>query len=246
MKAVSISLIYFPALAVVCQNAPIFGILTAIASFLVFSKIEADQNVYDLGFWFTKTPGPGLVAWFRAFGKLESVIRSLLLGLIAWFTFAGANNERVMQTTIQLCVAVLICYLFLNFVARKAHLNVFRWAFVKLSIVIGVVFSTLSVIFRTERRSVGTLFGDWLKEKNPWARQRSVDEKIDQIHIITNDAVETIHDKLDELVGEPTASIALVLFNSQILQGFLVVLFTFVLLLLTVPELRAPDESDSN
>jgi len=97
---------FLVALFVLCQvSASLMGITTMVVSFLVFAKIEADQNVYDLRFWFTRYPGARLLWWFRAFGKLESVVRALLLGLLAWFTFAGKDGSRILSS----CCSRLRC-----------------------------------------------------------------------------------------------------------------------------------------
>lgn len=240
--SISASLVFVAALAIGCQFALPFAIATLVVSFFVFSKIEADQNVYDVGFYFTRFPSARLLGWFRAFGKIESVVRSLLLGLLAWFTFAGNDQSRVNDATLRLCGAVLASYFLLSLLVRKARLNVLRWAYLKLSVVLGVVFSVLSVFTRTPRRSWMTTVWDGIKERLPWRPKPTIDKNIDHIHTILNDAVEWIHAALDKAVGEPAASILMVLFNSEILMGFMVVLYTYLLLLLTTPELRRRPE----
>ena len=247
MKTTAVVFSYLLVLAVACQFAPFFGIVTMVTSFLVFSKIESDQNVYDLGFWFTHYPSAKVLSWFRAFGKLESIVRSLLLGLLAWFTFAGDDRARTLESTWLLCVAVGVSYLVLSALVRKVHLNVLRWAFVKFSVFLGVVFSTIAVTFRTTRRSLAEiaadLMGDWKVIKWITRDKPTSDGHVDRIHLLMNDAAEIFHEQLDGIIGEPFASITMIVFNSEILQGFLVVLFTFPLLLLTFPELRKRPES---
>lgn len=249
-KTLPTILAFIAALALGCQFAGFFGIATCVASFCVFSKIEADQNVYDVGFWFTRYPSARLLACLRAFGKLESVVRSLLLGLLAWFTFAGNDQARVLDATARLCVAVLVSYALLSFLVRKAHLNVLRWAYVKLSVILGVAFSILSVLTHDTRKGFVQFageammqFGKWLKELLwPWSKKPTIGESVDKIHNTIHSAVELIHGALDKAVGEPVASVLMVLFNSEILMGFMVVLYTFLLLLLTNPELRRRPE----
>jgi hypothetical protein len=249
MKTSVIVLFYLAALAVVCQFATVFGVVTLVTAFLVFSKIEADQNVYDLGFWFTRFPSSSVLAWFRAFGRLESIVRSFLLALLAWFTFAGEDQGRVFRSTLQLCSAVTVSFLLLSILTRKAHLNVLRWAYVKLSVFVGVVLSIVAVLFRTPGRGSFEIAGDWLKSWRPdWlgGSGSDFDGKVDGVHTVINDATEWIHGKLDDAAGEPLASIFMVILNSEILQGFLVVLFSFPLLLFTFPELRRrPEDSGS-
>lgn len=233
------------ALAIGCQFASLFAVITLVVSFFVFSKIEADQNVHDVGFYFTRYPSARFLGWFRAFGKIESVVRSLLLGLLAWFAFAGNDQDRVNDATFRLCGAVLVSYFLLSFLVRKAHLNVLRWAYLKLSVILGVAFSVLSVLTRTPRRSWMTTVWDGVEELWPWKSEPSIDKNIDRIHTVLNDAAEWIHAALDKAAGEPGASILMVLFNSEILMGFMVVLYTYLLLLWTTPELRRrPEEVD--
>lgn len=241
-SSIGIAFLFLASLAFGCQFALFFGMVTIVSSFCVFSKIEADQNVYDVGFWFTRIPGRRLLAWFRAFGKVEAVVRSLLLGLLAWFTFAGLDRVRILDSTVRLCMAVLLSYIFLSYLVKNAHLNVLRWAYMKLSMILGIAFSTLSVIMRTPRRSFVTAIWDSIKGNWTGGNELSLNQAVEQIHVVTNDAIELIHEKLDGIVGEPVASIVMILLNSQVLMGFLVVLYTFLLLLLTIPELRRRPE----
>jgi hypothetical protein len=130
------------------QHVFLFAAATVFVSLFIFGKIESDRNQHDWHFYVQKEHyTSSAIRLLRAYGKVEVVVRSLVVGVVAAILFSGSNDKRLEIVRCIFLGSVVLTLLLLVFCQWRFHLVGSRWAYVRGSVIAGVIFSTSLAIF---------------------------------------------------------------------------------------------------
>ena len=204
----------------------LFGLVTFFASILVFGRIERDRNMHDISFYTRGELPSSFKRWFHYFGIAEVLGRSTLLGFLPIFLFSGTKYNRIVLLASMLGACVILGYFFLNFIQTRSRIDVTRWAYVRLSLVLGLLFSVLSSgvpgLTLTEI-AVQTAKSEWW---GPLDFKQVAELLYGMIYQVNNFIAST----LKKLFGSIFGSILGLIISVNIVYGFLVALYSLLLL----------------
>ena len=206
-------------------------LVTLLVSLLVLGRIERDRNLHDLAFYATGPLPERFKRWLHRYGYAESVVRSMILGLLALIQASGTNNERKLVVGVAFCVSVVIGFVALRWMQRSIHLDVRRWGYVRLSVLLGMVFSLMISPMRTELTFafIRDVALELIKKPD---FNRAV-EIINVLSGILNSAISYLLTKLFSslgLFGELIALILTAVLTTDVVFGFVVVAYSMLFL----------------
>jgi hypothetical protein len=123
----------------------VFAGFTFFVSLLVFGKIESDRNQHDWHFYVQKGHYThSVIRWLRAYGKMEVLVRSLAVAAVSAILFSGTDNSpRLQITRMVFAASTAVTLVLLLFVQTRLHLIGSRWAYIRGSVLAGVLFALL-------------------------------------------------------------------------------------------------------
>ena len=130
--ALYISIIFYPLL---------FGLITFLASLIIFGRIERDRNTHDISFYITGDLSKSQKRYIYYYNIAEIFLRSAALGILSVFLFSGTDSNRILLLAIIFIICVIVGYFFLRSIKNNTNINPARWAYAKASIVLGLFFS---------------------------------------------------------------------------------------------------------
>lgn len=122
----------------------LFGLATFSVSMVIFGRLEYERNHHEMSYYtLGEIPSP-IKKWLLSYSALEVVGRSIIFGVLTVFIFSGTNVTRIKILALLFIATILSGYYCLSFLQRRAYIDVARWGYIKLSVLLGVVFSILS------------------------------------------------------------------------------------------------------
>lgn len=123
----------------------VFASCTFFVSLLVFGKIESDRNQHDWHFYVQKGHYThSVIRWLRAYGKMEVLVRSLAVAALSTILFSGTDNSpRLQITRMVFAGSTAVTLVLLLFVQTRLHLIGSRWAYIRGSVIAGILFALL-------------------------------------------------------------------------------------------------------
>lgn len=134
----------------VWQFPILFGALTLVVSLVLLGRLERDRNLHDLAFYATGPLTPSFRKWLHGYGYAESAVRSLILGFLALIQASGTDKTRTLLMGVVFCVCTAAGFFLLRWMQLRISLNVRRWGYVRLSVLLGAVFSLMVSVTRQE------------------------------------------------------------------------------------------------
>lgn len=118
----------------------LFAVITAGVALLFGLWLEHKRLRHELPFYF-EAGGPARFRFTYLVGGLEALLKSILAGIAAVFTFSGTDSERLMWVAVVFGVSIyagaaLLRWLSLTFQATPA-----RWGYFRLAVPLGLLFS---------------------------------------------------------------------------------------------------------
>lgn len=210
----------------------LFGIATFFASIIVFGRIEYEKNRHAIGYFTIGDMPTSARRWLLSYSFVEVIVRSAIFGILAVLLFSGTDNIRINILALLFTASILAGYYCLRFIQRFAYIDAVRWGYIKLSVVLGVIFSILSatvpgmkitdIVLNTAR---GTL------------RQPSFDEFAELLYGLLSQLNSFITNTLQILFGDFLGWCFSLIISVNVIYGFVVLVYSLLLLRLIPAEL---------
>jgi hypothetical protein len=229
-------------LLAVWQLPILFSTLTLLVSLFLLGRLERDRNLHDLAFYATGPLPEGFRKWLHRYGYAESAMRSLILGFLALIQSSGTNESRILLVGVAFCFSVVVGFLLLRWLQQRFQLNVRRWGYVRLSVLVGAAFSFLLSATRPEF--------SWKNGRDVFLEiftRPDFDRMAELINLLTSGLNAAIAYLLERLFtglgvfGDFVAFILAVVLTTDLLFGFVIITYSLLLLELSEKLKRAVD-----
>ena len=118
----------------------LFAGLTMVLALLFGLWLEHQRLKHELPFYFGKG-GPTRFRFTYLVGGLEALLKSILAGIAALFTFSGTDPERLMWVAIVFGVTIYAGSATLRWLSLTFQATPSRWGYFRLSVPLGLLFS---------------------------------------------------------------------------------------------------------
>ncbi len=120
-----------------------FGVLTFILSMLMFSRLEYDKALHDREFYSTQPHKQGFLFLIGILTNFQVLVQSIGLSILSVILFSGTDINRISTLALIFVFLVGIGLIILRLFEKKSHVNIERWGYVKISLLLGLFFSLL-------------------------------------------------------------------------------------------------------
>jgi hypothetical protein len=199
-----------------------FGCTTFFLSVLMFGKLEYDKALHDREFYSNQTPKEIILLFIGLSTKLQVLIQSIALSLLTVILFSGTNIDRTVGIALILLFLVYVGSWVLRLIERISNVNIERWGYVKISLLLGILFSLL--ISTVEGLSIWDIGTSILKNQMSELNLNEVGELSFALVSQINNLLENIFTKV---FGEIAGKFISLLFTTNTMFGF--VLYIYVL-----------------
>jgi hypothetical protein len=211
-------------LALIICYTWMFGLITFLASILVFGKIERDRNIHEISFYARGDLPSSIKKWLRYYGIAEVLGRSTVLGILPILLFSGTDNYRIRALALIFTVCVILGYRLLNFIQTRTHIDATRWAYVRLSVALGLLFSVISS--NVPGLKLGKLA---LKTVKVMFTHPSFNEAAELLYGMTYKLNAFVTKILSMIFGDIIAHILGLIISVNIVYGFVAALYSLIL-----------------
>jgi hypothetical protein len=226
-----------------------FAGFTFFVSLFVFGRIESDRNQHDWHFYVQKGHYThSVIRWLRAYGKVEVLVRSLVVAALAAILFSGTQDSpRLHLTRVIFAGSTAATVVLLLFAQTRFHLVGSRWAYVRGSVFAGVLFTLLlslgpslklKELIEASLECVSSVleanggFWGWIaslgRQASLGERWRTAAEAINSLTQLTPLILASVLDALP-LVPSWLARFVATLLSVNLLYGFIVLPFAMLL-----------------
>lgn len=122
------------------SNPFMFAGVTALLSFIVGLNLEVRRLRYELPFYFG-AGGPLRFIFVPLVGFIEALMKGVLAGIAAVFTFAGTDANRLYWVAVVFGVTVYVGAAILRYLSIKLDALPSRWGYFRLAPPLGLLFS---------------------------------------------------------------------------------------------------------
>ena len=211
--------------------AQFFGLLTFIASLTVFGKLELDRNTHEIGFYTEAGLSKSVRRWFVLYAGVEVVVRSAICSILAVLLFSGTEALRINLLAVVFVACVFLGFYLLRVLQRLSSIDVTRWGYVRLSVLLGIVFSVLSTC--VPGIEVGEIA--WKTSKN-LMMTLNFKEFAELLYGVVQKVDLFLGWLLQALLGRLIGSLVSLVISVNVLFGFVVFLYALLLFRLIGPK----------
>jgi hypothetical protein len=223
-----LSLLFF-----LSQSALLFSAVTLVCSIFIFGRIESDRNQHEALFYVRKGHYGSIFRLLRTYGKIEVVIRSLIVALATAILFAGTKEERLLIVQCLFLASVALTVVVIVVMQKQFNLLGSRWAYTKGFVIAGVIFSLLLGIF-------GGSVGFYEAVKSGWkvvARSiTSWNEGAETLNVVLQYIPIVLGQMLEVFLPKMIAQIIAAIVSVNTLYGLIVLPYAMLLALFFDPE----------
>lgn len=206
-----------------------FAALTAGLSFVLGLRLETKRLAFELPFYFEglRTPRLPLVILV---GSVEALMKGVLAGLAALFTFAGTDSDRLHWVAIVFGITTYLGATALRSLSVSFRAQPWRWGYFRLAPPLGLVFSagiaTLAALGILASTSVGEIGWKlvWELPQKPSVNQ--VSELFFQLKQAFDDFIVTL---LKTVMREEWARLVAIAVSVNVLTGFVASVYASVI-----------------
>jgi hypothetical protein len=212
--------------AVLGYHHPVlFAGLTAALTFVLGLRLEVARLRYELPFYFGALVTPGVLLTGLV-GFSEAVLKAVLAGIAALFTFSGTDPDRLYWVAIVFGICIYAGASLLRVLSIRANGLPMRWGYFRLAPLLGLTFSAgLALLAATHMlppASVGDLGWKIIFEMPPQPSIAEASELLFQIKQAFDDFIVTV---LSVLVDARLARLAAIVISVNVLSGFVSALY---------------------
>jgi hypothetical protein len=203
----------------------LFAGLTAGLTFLLGLRLEVARLRYELPFYFGALVTPGVLLTGLV-GFSEALLKGVLAGIAALFTFSGTDADRLYWVAIVFGVCIYAGASLLRVLSIRANALPMRWGYFRLAPLLGLTFSAgLALLAATHvlpPTSVGDIGWKIIFEMPPVPSIAEASELLFQIKQAFDDFIVTV---LGAVLDERLARIAGIVVSVNVLSGFVSALY---------------------
>jgi hypothetical protein len=225
LKNVTTVASFFFALLILVHFSVIFGFITFLVSILVLGRVEYERNAHEVSFYITNEPPRFFKFYCRCYGIVAAVGRSLILGVMSIFLFSGTEFERIFSLAFLFAVCVVLGYVGLRFIQRRAYIDVTRWGYVHFSLLLGVLFS----IHCSWVRGIGSATIAWQAAKSGVGGSLSFDELAELLYGIMYQVNTFLSKTLHAILGDTLGGLMSLAISVNVIYGFVIVVYSLFL-----------------
>ena len=225
-KALTLFVVIFAFYIIVAYYPWLFGLATFLISVFLFGPIERDRNLHDISFYVHGNLSKSQEKYIYYYGILETIGRGVFLGFLPVFIFSGTESERIFKLATIFAVCVFFGYFVLYVIKTRTQINPARWAYVKISVVLGLIFSLFSSLVP----------GQSLKEiatqtaKSRWWRELNFNEVAELLYGMLYQVNNFITTVLIKIFGNVLGQSLGFFISVNVLYGFVIALYSLLLL----------------
>lgn len=207
----------------------LFAAFTAALSFVLGLRLETKRLSFELPFYFEGARAPRLVL-VALVGLVEALMKGVLAGLAALFTFAGTDSSRLAWVAIVFGVTVYAGASALRWLSVSLRAQPWRWGYFRLAPPLGLAFSAgiaalaaLGVLGATSVGEIGWKLV-WELPQKPSVSQ--VSELFFQLKQAFDDFIVTL---LSQVMSEEWARLVGIVVSVNVLTGFVASVYAAVI-----------------
>lgn len=209
----------------------ILGMITFVASFIVFLQIELERNSHELTFYKAGLISNTTKRWLMAYSIAEVLGRSMIFAVLSILLFSGTNALRITLLAVLFIICVIVGYYCLSTLKRVTTIDVARLGYARLSVLLGILFSIISAGITGIEVSEIT----W-KTLKSLMQSPDIDGVAELLFGVVQKVNEYLAWLLRALLGRILGSIVSLMISINVLFGFVVLVYS--LLLMRLIELR--------
>lgn len=198
----------------------LFAALTAGLSFLLGLRLETARLSFELPFYFDGVRAPRFIL-VPLVGSLEALMKGVLAGLAALFTFAGTDSDRLFWVAVVFGVVTYAGASALRALSHTFRARPWRWGYFRLAPPLGLAFSAglaalmaLGILGATSVGEIGWKLV-WELPQKPSVAQ--VSELFFQLKQAFDDFIVTL---LSQAMSKEWARLAGIVISVNVLTGF--------------------------
>lgn len=198
----------------------LFAALTAGLSFLLGLRLETARLSFELPFYFEDGRAPRFIL-VPLVGSLEALMKGVLAGLAALFTFAGTDSDRLFWVAVVFGVVTYAGASALRALSHTFRARPWRWGYFRLAPPLGLAFSAglaalmaLGILGATSVGEIGWKLV-WELPQKPSVAQ--VSELFFQLKQAFDDFIVTL---LSQAMSKEWARLAGIVISVNVLTGF--------------------------
>jgi hypothetical protein len=203
----------------------LFAGLTAGLAFVLGLRLEVARLRYELPFYFGALVTPGVLLT-GIVGFSEAVLKAVLAGVAALFTFSGTDADRLYWVAVLFAVSIYAGASLLRFLSIRADALPMRWGYFRLAPLLGLLFSAGIALFAAtgvlSAASVGDLGWKIIFELPPSPSIAEASELLFQIKQAFDEFIVTL---LGYGLDETLARLAGIVISVNVLSGFVSALY---------------------
>jgi len=203
----------------------IFAGITATLAFAVGLRLEVARLRYELPFYFGALVTPGVLLT-GIVGLSEAVLKGVLAGVAALFTFSGTNADRLYWVAVVFGVCIYAGASLLRVLSIRAGGLPMRWGYFRLAPLLGLMFSAgltlLAAMALLPGASVGDIGWKIFFDLPPQPSIAQASELLFQIKQAFDEFIVTV---LGTVLDVRLARIAAIVISVNVLSGFVSALY---------------------
>jgi hypothetical protein len=207
----------------------LFAALTAGLSFLLGLRLEMARLSYELPFYFEGQRSPRLLL-VALVGGVEALMKGVLAGLAALFTFGGTDSSRLFWVAVVFGLTTYLGSSALRALSVSFRAQPWRWGYFRLGPPLGLLFSAGLAAFAAVGLIHATSVGEigwklvWELPEKPSVSQ--VSELFFQLKQAFDDFIVTL---LGTVMPQEWARLAGVVISVNVLTGFVASVYAAVI-----------------
>ena len=230
-----LSLLFF-----LSRSALLFSFVTLICSIFIFGRIESDRNQHEALFFVRKGHYGSIFRLLRTYGKIEVVVRSLIVALATALLFSGTKEARLLTIQCLFLASVALTLLLIVVMDKRFNLRGSRWAYTKGFVIAGIVFSVLLGVFGSSVGfwdTVNSFWKSWNGSVSSW------DEGAELLNVALQKIPEVIGQMLQLFLPQRIAQVIATIISVNTLYGLIVLPYAMLMALLFDSEFLSSKES---
>lgn len=218
-----------------------FAAATAVLTVVLGLRLEMARLAWELPFYFEGTRAPRFIL-VPFVGTVEAIMKGVLAGLAALFTFAGTDSDRLFWVAVVFGLVTYLGASALRALSVSFRAEPWRWGFFRLAPILGLAFSAgitaLIGLGLTQSQSVGEIGWRLVWELPPKPSINQVSELFFQIKQAFDDFVVTL---LSQVMQPDWARVTAIVVSVNVLTGFVASVYaTVIAALVRAAEERLP------
>lgn len=207
----------------------LFAAFTAALSFLLGLRLETKRLSFEIPFYFEGARTPRLLL-VGLVGTVEALMKAVLAGLAALFTFAGTDSERLLAVAAVFAVVTYVGASALRGLSVSFRAQPWRWGYFRLGPPLGLLFSAGIAILAAAGILHTSSVGDigwklvWELPQKPSVNQ--VSELFFQLKQAFDDFIVTL---LSQVMSQEWARLVGIVVSVNVLTGFVASVYAAVI-----------------